>query len=386
MSKKIHVIQLVDGFATSEASGGAALFGIRLARMLNKENITPMVCGLWHYNTDSEHNWLYQLQAEEVQVYRLIRERKQLSFDLIRAAGYLQAVINDDEPIIINTHFERGDLLALTLKTLLPKKKIAIIRTVHQDNHWLKRPWMGQVMNILYPWIFNAEVAISKTTQQWLDKRFVARVINQPSKLIYNGLSHAEVAAFSRFQRIREPFTPPRFAIVGRLELQKGHHFFLESAALILQTYPQAEFWIIGTGSLTESLQQEANNLGINTAITWWGARSDIASILSEVDVLVSTSLWEGLPTVILEAMAARVPIIATDISGSRELITEYETGLIVPSRDVSALYEAMRWIIVHPQSAYEMTERAFYMLQQYTLERTATAYENLYRDVLELF
>ena len=227
MSQKIQVIQLIDGFATTEKSGGAALFGIRLARMLNKDLIKSIVCGLWHYNTASEQYWINQLSVEGIHARQLIETKSQLHFDLFRACHYLRSIINSAEPVIINTHFERGDLLALAFNAFYPTQRIAIVRTIHQNKHWLNRPWMGSVLNLVYPWMFEAEVAISKTTQNWLDQRPVARITRRYSTQIYNSLSHAEIEKFKRTQPRRESFAPPRFAIVGRLELQKGHSLSL---------------------------------------------------------------------------------------------------------------------------------------------------------------
>jgi glycosyltransferase involved in cell wall biosynthesis len=109
-----------------------------------------------------------------------------------------------------------------------------------------------------------------------------------------------------------------------------------------------------------------------------------VPEILLTTDLLVSASLWEGLPTIMLEAMAARVPVVATDVSGSRELVRDGETGRIVPVGKPAALAEAMIWMLDHPVLGQRMAEQARQQVQRFTLEYSAGEYDKLYRLLLD--
>ena len=129
---------------------------------------------------------------------------------------------------------------------------------------------------------------------------------------------------------------------VGRLHEQKGHTYLLQAAAVIRREHPEVRVRIVGDGPLRPSLEAESRALGVNDIVEFAGARSDVAAQLRRFDLFVLPSLWEGLPYVLLEAMAAGIPIVSTDASGVREVITDDTEGIIVPPRSAAALAEAV--------------------------------------------
>ncbi len=384
-NQRIPVLQLVDGFATEERSGGAAQFGIQLARHLDHSRYAGFVCGLWRYNTPSERRWREQLHAEGIGTAVLIEEPGNLTTDMLKAAALLHVLVERIQPRVINSHFERGDLLGLWSKLTHPSHP-RIVRTMHTDQQWQTRPWLGALLNFAaFPWYFDAEVAISAATQQVMDHRLGARLRGRQAVLLYNGVSGmlVEKLAAARDAAAHTESHPPRIAIIGRLERQKGHCYFLQAAAEVLRQMSTAEFWVVGTGSLLDELRAMAASLGIEGAVRFLGQRNDVADILLQIDLLVSASIWEGFPTVILEAMAARVPVVATDVSGSHELVRSGETGLLVPMAQPDTLANAMLWMLRNRDVAERMAQHAWQHIQHYTLEHTAQGYDRLYRRLL---
>jgi hypothetical protein len=146
MVERTRVLQLIDGFATEEQSGGAALFAIQLARHLDREQFDAFVCGLWRYNTASERRWLDQLRDEGIGTAVLVDQPGPLGRSMLRAAGLLQVLLGRLRPQIVNSHFERGDLLALWSRVADPSHP-RIVRTMHTDVQWQKRPWLGRLLN-----------------------------------------------------------------------------------------------------------------------------------------------------------------------------------------------------------------------------------------------
>jgi glycosyltransferase involved in cell wall biosynthesis len=383
MVQPVPVIQLIDGFATEEHSGGAAQFAIQLARHLDRRHYAPFVCALWRYGTASEQRWLDRLHDEGIGTAILVEMQRRLATDLVRAAALLGQVIARHGVRIVNSHFERGDLLGLASK-LAQSTHPAIVRTMHTDQQWQTRPWLGKLLNLVaFPWLFDAEVAISLAAQTAMDHRPAARLRGRRAALLYNGISGALVERLATAPRTSSRPEAPRVMIVGRLEPQKGHHHFLAAAAELLRRFPQAEIRIVGAGPLLRELRALADKLGIAHAAQFLGQRSDVPDLLLEADLLVSASLWEGFPTVILEAMAAGTPVVATDVSGSRELVRDGQTGRLAPVGQPAAMAQAMIWMLERPDQARCMADLAQRQVRRYTLEYTAAGYDRLYRQIL---
>ncbi len=135
-----------------------------------------------------------------------------------------------------------------------------------------------------------------------------------------------------------------RFTIgtVARLEPVKGIEYLLHSLPAIESCLGPIQVVIVGDGTLRDRLQRLAGSLPISSPVTFLGLRTDVPRVLRTFDIFVLPSLSEGMPNVLLQAMAAGLPCIATAVGGTPELIRHGETGLLVPSEDPAALAEAV--------------------------------------------
>jgi glycosyltransferase involved in cell wall biosynthesis len=161
--------------------------------------------------------------------------------------------------------------------------------------------------------------------------------------VVYNGIDLARFEMSEAGDR-RTGKRDDHFIVgtVGRLHEQKGHIYLLQAAALVHKAYPQVRFRIIGDGPLREWLETQSRALGVNGIVEFLGARNDVPAQLRQFDLFILPSLWEGLPYVLLEAMAAGVPIVTTDVDGVREVIADGREGIVVPSRNAHALSAAV--------------------------------------------
>jgi glycosyltransferase involved in cell wall biosynthesis len=133
-----------------------------------------------------------------------------------------------------------------------------------------------------------------------------------------------------------------RIACVGRLIFNKGPQYLVEAAPEVLLACPEAEFVFVGDGPLRPHLEKRARQLGVSHKLTFLGTRPDVASILRTCQVLVRPSLLEGMPLTVLEAMACGLPVVATPVSGTAEIVRHGESGLLVPAADPAALSRAI--------------------------------------------
>jgi len=183
-------------------------------------------------------------------------------------------------------------------------------------------------------------------------------------RVVHNGIDLGRVPAFTldrQAARRSAGLDPGRrlIAQVGRLEPQKDYPTFLTAAGRVLQDVPDVDVLIAGEGALRPDLEALAARLGIASRVRFLGLRHDVPALLGGVDVLALTSLYEGLPNVVIEAMATGAVAVATDVGGCRELIAPGETGFLVPPGDVEAVAGAMLRLLRSPDVAHRMSSAA---------------------------
>jgi glycosyltransferase involved in cell wall biosynthesis len=172
--------------------------------------------------------------------------------------------------------------------------------------------------------------------------------------------------------------------IVGRLSPEKGHRTFLEVARKMSANRDNVKFLVVGDGPLRDELHAEAARLDLGERLVFAGFREDMPAIYALTDVLVSASSIEGLPMTILEAMASRVPIVATRVGGVPEVIKNGETGLLVESPDVEALKAQIESLVDDPSKRRRLSEAALeFVKTNHSYERMCEAYGLIYEEVL---
>jgi glycosyltransferase involved in cell wall biosynthesis len=159
----------------------------------------------------------------------------------------------------------------------------------------------------------------------------------------------------------------PMITNVARLTPQKAQRYLVEAAALIAPTHPDARFVIVGDGELRDEVDELVRAHDLTGKVIITGPRTDIPRILAASDVFVLSSLWEGMPLSLLEAMAAGCPAVATDVGGVSEVLKDGVTGLLVPPADAEALARAITDCLDNPTSARKRASAAQSMvLTQY--------------------
>jgi len=134
----------------------------------------------------------------------------------------------------------------------------------------------------------------------------------------------------------------PLVGTVGLLNAAKGHGDLIDAAVLVRERIPDCVFVIAGEGELRGELEERIHARGLGDAFRLIGYRNDVPEVVAALDLFVLPSLWEGLPYVVIEAMAAGKAVVATDVNGSRDLVGDGETGLLVPTEDAEKLAAAI--------------------------------------------
>lgn len=135
---------------------------------------------------------------------------------------------------------------------------------------------------------------------------------------------------------------------VGRLSPSKDYPNLLQALHLLTDA-PRHKLYVVGVGELREALAREAEALGLTERVTFLGRREDVPSLLAAADAAVLSSVHEGMPNVLMEALAAGRPAVATDVGGVREVMIDGMSGYVVPPRRPEALAEAMARLMAQP-------------------------------------
>jgi glycosyltransferase involved in cell wall biosynthesis len=172
---------------------------------------------------------------------------------------------------------------------------------------------------------------------------------------------------------------------VGRLALQKGQRHLIAAMPLLLERVPRARAIIAGGGDLEDYLRDLANEMGVGERVHVLGPRKDVPALMHAIDVFVMPSIWEGFGLVLLEAMAAGRPIVASRVATIPEVVAEGETGLLVPAGDPLALATALAELADQPEVAARMGEAGRERLRRrFSLEKMVGDTELLYRELLD--
>jgi glycosyltransferase involved in cell wall biosynthesis len=296
-----------------------------------------------------------------------------------RALFALARVVRRMRPDVVHAHMVHANLLARSARPLAWAP--VLVSTAHNLVEG------GRGLELAYRLTDPLGTLTTNVAQAAVD-RYV-RVGAAPAARIRRMPNGLDLAAFApdpgRRTATRAALgADERFAwlTVGRLDVQKDYPTLLRAFAAL----PGDDVvWLVGEGPDRASLEAAAVAADVGDRVRFLGARSDVADLMAAADAFVLSSAWEGLPLVLLEAAAAELPAVVTDVGGNAEVVRHEETGLIVPARDPGALAAAMGRLRARPASerrAWGAAARA-HVAASFDLQHVVDAWESLYRALL---
>jgi len=229
------------------------------------------------------------------------------------------------------------------------------VPAVTTNHNWLRRNWRLKAYCFLDSlWIryFDGIVAVSGGIK---DEMIRYRVPQSRISVIDNGLDLKRFAAPGEGGIRRELGLSPEIRIisaVGALKPEKGYTYLLKAARKVLDSEPSVRFLIVGNGPLKKELEDEAKGLSLLKNVIFLGFRSDVPEILAETDLFVLSSVTEGLPMVLLEAMSAGKPVVATRVGAVPRVVEDDKSGVLVGPADAAALGGAIAGLLKDPEKA----------------------------------
>jgi len=178
--------------------------------------------------------------------------------------------------------------------------------------------------------------------------------------------------------------TAPVVVSAGRLSREKGPDVFVAAIPEILRRCPSARFILFGDGPAKDGVVEQVNRLGLSDTVKLAGHVADLPGELPAFTILVNPSRSEGMPNIVLEAMAVQLPVVGTAVGGVTELITDHESGILVPPEDPAALAHAIIEMLENRDRIAQYAETARQIIRtDYSFTVQARRYEKLYERVV---
>lgn len=370
---------------------------ILYASLLHIGGVETHLLSLLRHSDQSRYRWLvvgaasspFQAQAEASSA-QIIYWKPAHILDLA-AIVRLARLIRTHRVDLLHAHDPRAAFLGRIAARLLG---LPIIVTVHLPPYYYVR---GQgVRARLKRWLY-------RHVERVLNYRFTGQLIYVSSRvcqealtlglaprdrtaIVENGIDLAPFAACHQPSAVRAALNTPPEAIVlccvGRLDEQKGIDILLEAASQ-LQSEKQICIWLAGDGPQRPQLENQVRQLGLEAAVRFLGFRSDVPELLKASDIFILPSRYEAMPMTVLEAMAAGLPTLVTDVGENASLVTDGVTGRIVPPQDPQALAGALSALIKDPVLCRGMGQAAQRKVQQYSAERMVARTLLVYEQAL---
>lgn len=316
-----------------------------------------------------------EIEAHGIPVV-LLPERK---FNFLAFPYFLQEIfqirkilldlVNQYNINVIQTHLLR--ILNLpTISLMKANPDLLVFWTFHnarfslredhlKNNKWLLRPkrWVYQLLTLKAAERVSGFIAVSREVKQALVEEIGS--IGDKVTVILNGVDLRRYPPdVDKIKMRRSLGLDPEaiiISVVATFKEQKGHRYLIEAASLLVNKFPNLQILFLGDGELREGLEEQTKDRDLDETIEFLGTRQDIPDFLSASDMFVLPSLWEGLPMALVEAMASGLPIVATNVSGSKQAILPGKTGLLVPPGDVQELEKAITYLLSNPEIGKQM-------------------------------
>ncbi len=298
-----------------------------------------------------------------IELYRLFRRRR---------------------PDLVHTHLYRDAVYGRVIARLAGVR--GVVSTLHNSYVWRSKAQL--FLDRLTAIFADRITAVSDAVKMFAVNR--EHIPAGTITTVYNGI---ETELFRVRPEVRERvrkelgLNPKNIAIgsMGELTRQKGYRYLLEAAPAVLESHPGVRFFIAGGGELKESLVRLRDQAGLGDRFVFLGFRDDVPELLSSFDIFVLPSIYEGLPVSLIEAMAAGLAIVTTDVDGNCEVIGGNEAGLPVESQNPAALTQSLIKLIESPELRGKMGEAGRRRARNlFSIESMIDSYEKIYRDCLK--
>ncbi len=297
--------------------------------------------------------------------------------------------------LIVHTHSSKGGILGRFAARLAGGS--SVVHTFHGfgfhdfQNKWVKRFYI--FLENLTGRLTRQLIFVSKDNA---DKALKLGLVTGVPLIIRSGISFkgfkmpgnetaligSDLVFRCRSKELNLPVTTPLVTMVACFKPQKAPLDFVEMAGEVIKKVSNVHFLMIGDGELRPAIESRIKTLQLTPYITLLGWRRDVPQWLASSNVFVLSSLWEGLPRVLIEARLSGLPIVTTEIEGADEMVEEGKNGFIVPKKDYLALGEKVLYLLQNPAAAKKMGEAGRSVPAEFDIDEMVRRQEQLYLEL----
>jgi len=294
----------------------------------------------------------------------------------------LRGLIRKNGIDLVHSHGYKSNFYALWATG----RKLPLVATNH---NWLKHHWRLVVYSLIDKRLiryFDRIIAVSESIR---NEMVEAGIPGGKITVIDNGVDVEEIARQVRSVSPGELFpegdATKIVGAIGSLKEEKGFRFLIEAAGNVVPNDVKVKFLIVGDGPLREELERMVASQGAKGNIVFTGYRSDVYKLLGTFDIFVLPSVKEGLPLVLLEAMAARIPVVATRVGAVPRVLIDGVNGLLVSPGESGALRKAIETLLTNPSFSASIAARGYETVREhFSSESMFSKYHATYLDVLK--
>ncbi|WP_162051936.1 glycosyltransferase [Pontibacter pamirensis] len=366
----MKILQLV----TKRQYRGAEVFAANLSKELIRNNVEVVFAGLYN----APENPLEVSGAKNVDL-----NGKKVLFSL-QTLKRLKELVKREKPAVVQANGSDTLKYAVALRVYFPGLPI-VYRNISIVSTWFGN---SQLKLMLYKKLFTQVQHVSSVGEE--AKNDFVHTLAYPAKqasVTRRGIPMEQVDKQEAKQALCAMFNLPLeshiIMHVGNFSPEKNHRFLLEVLKMLKRQDPKIKLVMVGEGVLAETIQKEAVQAGLDDTVYFAGFRSQVQQMLAAADLFVLSSTVEGVPGVILEAGAQKVPAVAVNVGGVGEVVVDGETGVLVPEHDVQLFAEKISSLL-NDQAERERLGNGAYRLvtSEYNPDKNAKSFIDLYHSL----
>lgn len=355
--------------------GGIETLILEICKRLNKETFIPYIF-VFEKNGKLKDEYLKAGM-------RVVEVEKGIGFDWLLSAR-LSKMLKTEKIDIVHTHNPTNWLYGGIAAWL---SGIPLIHTEHTttdyDNHHVKR-W--EFIEWFLAKLTRHITAVAGSVREHMMRR--SSIPPDKITVIYNAIEMSKFDVIIDREKLRNELSINNADIIigniARFYENKDHPTLLHAFKLVAERMPCVHLLLIGDGPLRGDMEHLAEKLGEKSRIRFLGNRRDIPHLLKTMDLFVLSSKREGLPVVLLEAMASGLPVVTTDVDGNGELVLHEQTGLVVPSNDPARLAESIIKVLANKNDAKKMGNNGRERVRNhFTFNTMVNQYEDIYTKLV---
>jgi glycosyltransferase involved in cell wall biosynthesis len=378
--RKYKIAYVIDGLSM----GGAERLMVPILKHLSRANFDACVCAL---QSKDGNPMADEIRALGLPVNCLDIKHLRDWNALPRLIKYLKE--NDVE--LVHTQLEFANILGNISARFLHLPSVCTIHVMPSLDVKTKSKWHQRLEWFVLNHFCDVVISVSEEAREY--HLHISGASPGRVSTIYNGI---DLSSFSSLDRHLErvavraelgiPSDANLLTTVAVLRPQKGIQYMIRALPAVLASNPNTYYLVAGNGSHQDTLLEEANKSGMSDRVIFPGMRKDVPRLLTASDVFVLPTLTEALPTVLAEAMAAKLPMIASRVGGVPEMITNGQNGCLVEAEDVEALAHACIDLLGNPAKRASMGIEGWKIVNQnFNIEKQVDQLEALYLDRLHV-